>query len=686
MPFRTRTAISLFNLLIGGCSTENRTAEMSKLESAETMQTAATTLDYALNYAAEFGWAVFPCHSIIGDLCTCMSDQCKSPGKHPATPNGSKDATHIADQIEAWFEQGTEEWNIGVATGDISGLVVVDVDQGKGADINDLLINGVDQTIFNTPKVKTGAGLHFYYKLPSGVTVKNSASRLGKFIDVRGDGGYVIAPPSKHISGKSYELLNPDNDQILEFPKAWLDKLAQPLPSTPANGSSGNGASANPFIVPAVQPGLILPDTIDQGKRNVELTKIAGALRSKGLSEGAIYAALAIENQRICKPPLDDKELHLIAHSVGRYAPQDVLNPVSDADTPADYENTLIPYLFGDFLDVDFEEKEILSFHIGKRDIAIIQAATNAGKTTLLRNVTLCMGAGRPFMPFFEGRRPIKIAYFDFENDAQDVQRDLREMFKVFTASEAKALRENLIIIPKGLMDGELFQFNRHEAWANALILQNGVEFIIVDNVSAAYDINDENSNAEVTKKIIKPLLKMAYKGNCAFLFAHHYGKTKNELETAGVHAGRGASALQSLSRTVINMFGDVSKGEPVNIECAKRKTDGGQNYSETFRLEDDRWFHHTTIVAPPKKETAYKAIRRHMETVIYPETMSTREIIEKFEKDFSEIAIKKAIGELHKDGYLDKPAHGVYCNKPVATTNGSGSNGVKNYYDKDDD
>ncbi len=647
------------------------------------MQDTVTTsnLDYALNYAAEFGWAVFPCHSITPDgFCTCGNAACKSEGKHPATPNGSKDATHIADQIEAWFDQGTDEWNIGVATGAISNLVVVDVDQGKGADVNDLLISGIDQTIFNTPKVKTGAGLHFYYKLPAGVTVKNSASRLGKFIDVRGDGGYVIAPPSKHISGKNYELLNPDNDQILEFPKQWLDKLAQPLPTPNGNSASPN---TNPFIVPVHQPGIILPDTIDQGKRNVELTKIAGALRSKGLSEGAIFAALHVENQRICKPPLDDKELHLIAHSVARYAPQDVLNPVSDDDAPADYENTLKPYLFGDFLDVEFDEKEILSFHIGKRDIAIIQAATNAGKTTLLRNVTLCMGAGRPFMPFFEGNRPIKIAYFDFENDAQDVQRDLREMFKTFTPSEAKNLRENLIIIPKGLMDGELFQFNRHETWANALILQNGVEFIIVDNVSAAYDINDENSNAEVTKKIIKPLLKMAYKGNCAFLFAHHYGKAKNELETAGVHAGRGASALQSLSRTVINMFGDVSKGEPVNIECAKRKTDGGQNYSETFRLEDDRWFHHTTIVAPPKKETAYKAIRRHMETVIYPATQTTREIIELFEDNFSEIAIKKAIGELHKDGYLDKPAHGVYCNRPNVQAS---TNGVKNYYEKDDD
>lgn len=644
-------------------------------------------IDYALNYATEFGWAVFPCHSVTVDgFCTCGKADCKSEGKHPRTAKGCTDASRDEADITAWFAGASDTHNIGIATGSVSNLIVVDVDQGKGADVNDLLINGLDQTIFNTPKVKTGAGLHFYYKLPAGVTVKNSASRLGKFIDIRGDGGYVIAPPSKHISGKNYELLNPDIDQILEFPQAWLDKLAQPLPPTNRNGSTASAGS--PFVIPANQPGVILPDSIDQGKRNVEITKIAGALRSKGLSEGAIYAALAIENQRICKPPLDDKELHLIAHSVGRYRPQDVLNPVSDdpnASGKPDYENTLIPYLFGDFLDAQFEEKEILSFHIGKRDIAIIQAATNAGKTTLLRNVTLCMAAGRPFMPFYDGQRPIKVAYFDFENDAQDVQRDMREMFKVFGPAEAKSLRDNLIIIPKGLMDGELFQFNRHETWANALILQNNVEFIIVDNVSAAYDINDENSNAEVTKKIIKPLLKMAYKGNCAFLFAHHYGKAKNELETAGVHAGRGASALQALSRTVINMFGDVSKGEPVNIECAKRKTDGGQNYSETFRLEDDRWFHHTTIVAPPVKQTAYKTIRKYMETIVYPETKTTGEIILHFEDQFSEIAIKKAVGELYKDGFLDKPKHGAYCNKP-GTHTPTTAPAVKNFYEKDDD
>jgi hypothetical protein len=140
--------------------------------------------------------------------------------------------------------------------------VVVDVDQGKGADINDLLIGGLDAMIFNTPKVKTGAGLHFYYKLPAGVTVKNSASRLGKFIDVRGDGGYVIAPPSKHISGRSYELLNPDNEQILEFPKQWLDKLAQPHARDRSGSQLQRQWQRSAFPVVS---GLVVPDSINQG-------------------------------------------------------------------------------------------------------------------------------------------------------------------------------------------------------------------------------------------------------------------------------------------------------------------------------------------------------------------------------------------------------------------------------------
>lgn len=647
------------------------------------MQTVTLTnklFEAALRYASDRGFAVFPCHAIgANGKCTCANANCKSPAKHPRTAHGFKDASTSPDQIEAWWSQWPEA-NVGIATGPVSGLLVVDVDIVKGANSSELLFGDLDATIFSTPRVKTGGGMHYYYEYPSQSGITISASQLGQNIDIRGDGGYVIAPPSKHPTGKTYDWLS-EHLELLEFPNAWIDRLNQNSSASvkrthqaapQAAPSSTNGHSSqtsSPFVVPPPDPGLIMPEEIKSGTRNNTLASVAGKLRRFGLSENAIYSALAIENQRICKPPLDDQEVHSIARSAGgRYAAGDRLDPVSDTDdanAAPDYENTLRPFLYKDFVKAQFEQKEILAYHIGRRDIAIIQAPTNAGKTTKLRNVTLCMTAGRPFEPFFTGHRPIRVAYFDFENDAQDIQRDLGIMDDVFTDSEAKLVGENLIVIPKGLMGGELFQFNTHEKWANELIRDNNVEFIIVDNISAAYDLNDENSNAEVTKKVIKPLLKMAYKCDCAFLFAHHYGKGKaSEIEHAGVHAGRGASALQALSRTVINMFGDVSQGEHVTVECAKRKTDGGQKYREVFELKDDRWFHHTKFVAPPPKQTAYQVLRSYLKTIWYPEMKTKRELIEMFEDKFGPDSIKKAIDELYKDGFIDKPKHGFYCGK----------------------
>src|SRR5690349_15924428 len=170
--------------------------------------TSLSNLDYALNYVCEWSWAVFPLHSIATDgFCTCGDQACKSEGKHPRTKNGCLDASKDEAQINAWWQQWPDA-NVGIATGQISGIVVLDIDVAKGAHSADLLFGGVDQTVFTTPKVKTGGGLHFYYKYPIGHDIRNSASKLGKFIDVRGEGGYVVAPPSKHITGKEYEFLN----------------------------------------------------------------------------------------------------------------------------------------------------------------------------------------------------------------------------------------------------------------------------------------------------------------------------------------------------------------------------------------------------------------------------------------------------------------------------------------------
>jgi len=297
-----------------------------------------TTLDIALHYATRWGWAVFPCHSITDDgFCTCGNPSCKSEGKHPVAalvPHGCSDASKDENQIKAWFGAlGMPEANIGIATGKVSGLVVVDVDEAKGADISDLGRADVTMTVFDIPKVQTGGGYHFYFAYPQNAQIKNSASRLGKFIDVRGDGGYVIAPPSKHISGKKYEFAN-DARSLIDFPAEWIAKLTQPAQS--ALAQNGNGSAANgqqsPFIIPPPVPLFEIPETIPDGARNDTLARLAGSLRRIDLEQSEIEATLHSVNQRKCVPPLTFNEVKEIARKVARYQPTQVIPQVSDPD------------------------------------------------------------------------------------------------------------------------------------------------------------------------------------------------------------------------------------------------------------------------------------------------------------------------------------------------------------------
>lgn len=625
-------------------------------------------LEKAIKYVTDWDFAVFPVHYILVDKCNCGRN-CASPGKHPIPHIGFKAATKDLTMVEH-FWQTNPSANIGIATGKISNIAVLDVDPKHEGDLSlKTLCDEIGE--FSTYTVRTGSGgLHFYFRYPTDCEIKNSSGLLGKGLDIRGEGGYVVAPPSNHISGKNYEVLF--DGVIAELPEKLKEKLLQPKqPVTPAPQTSP-GIRATPTTQP-----YLAPDQILQGGRNIELTKLGGSLRRIGLSELAITSALQIENQRICQPPLDDAEVRRIAHSVSRYAPDEVLQAVADdpalQNIPNDFENTLQVFLYKDFRQQTFEPKEILGFEIGKRDVAMIAGATNAGKSTLLRNVLMCMAAGRPFLPFYEGIRPVKIVYFDLETDAEDLHKDTIIMDQVFTKSELDLLGENLIVVPKGILQGELFQFNRHENWISQLIKDNGIEFVVVDNVSAAFDLNDENSGSEVTKKVMKPLGKLAVQGHCGIVFAHHFGKGKTELEHAGVHASRGSSSFQNLSRTVFNMFGNVSKGEPVVVECAKRKTNGGLSYQQTMKL-NGRWFENALIAPPPKKQTAYQQIRDYLKSK-HPDEVKAAEIILEFEKDFSEDSVKKALAELYRDGFISKPNHGYYVF----------SSQVKNFYDKDD-
>lgn len=253
-------------------------------------------LDAALAYA-ERGWPVFPLHAIAPDgLCTCRNKHCSSPGKHPRTKNGLSDASMDPAQIREWWKT----WplaNVAIRTG--VGLVVLDVDPDKGGAESLAALEQSHGALPRTYEVVTGrGGRHLYFRAAG--TVPNSASLIGPGLDIRGDGGYVVSPPSATAREYAVDLGGGEGPEPIP---EWL--LRASLRKRAASSAPPSGDA----------------DAYMAGGRNVKLTSLGGTMRKRGMSQEAIEAALQMENARRCHPPLDEVEVKKIAASVARYAP-----------------------------------------------------------------------------------------------------------------------------------------------------------------------------------------------------------------------------------------------------------------------------------------------------------------------------------------------------------------------------
>jgi putative DNA primase/helicase len=234
--------------------------------------------DAALEYARE-GLAVLPLHSPRGGGCSCRRP-CTNVGKHPRTKHGLNDATTDPDVIRRWWKTWPDA-NVAIRTGAVSKLAVLDVDPRHG---------GVDSLRALGPLPETalsetgGGGYHIAFSHPGG-HVKTTANSLGPGLDIRADGGYIVAPPSLHASGKRY---------------AWKLHPSQiPLAALPEKLHPGRRKD------PAVERGQAAHMAIPEGARNATLASIAGTLRQCGLQEDELASALLAVNAHRCLPPLD---------------------------------------------------------------------------------------------------------------------------------------------------------------------------------------------------------------------------------------------------------------------------------------------------------------------------------------------------------------------------------------------
>jgi putative DNA primase/helicase len=246
--------------------------------------------DAALRHARA-GRPVFPCHPAT---------------KRPLTRNGFYDASTDEGRVREWF--GTPDPPmIGVRTGEASGLVALDVDSDLEAGVDGFVhlrelerAHGIlpATASFVTPR----GGSQFCFRHP-GVRVPCSQGLLADGVDIRGDGGYSIFPPSVRADGCAYVA---DSQLPAAAMPEWLVELAR-------GRHALTGIAAEEAIVPA-------------GKRHAALVRFAGTLRAMGLGEAALLACGEAFLRHHCadppERPIDYENARRAIRSIAKYPPQ----------------------------------------------------------------------------------------------------------------------------------------------------------------------------------------------------------------------------------------------------------------------------------------------------------------------------------------------------------------------------
>jgi Bifunctional DNA primase/polymerase, N-terminal len=241
----------------------------------------------ALAYAAR-GWQVLPVHTPIAEGCSCGQDCGASAGKHPRTLHGFKEASRHPDRIWHWWRRWPDA-NIGIRTGQESRLVVLDVDgRHRGEESLEILEATYDRLPPTLTAQSGSGGRHLYFQHP-GQRITNSAQLAGfAGLDVRGDGGYIVAPPSLHRSGQRYAWV--DATHPLAALPLWLRELFAP-PEQPQR----NVAPVKRLGPPGATEAYWLRRALERarpGTRNVTGFWLACHLRDEGVRVDAARAVL----------------------------------------------------------------------------------------------------------------------------------------------------------------------------------------------------------------------------------------------------------------------------------------------------------------------------------------------------------------------------------------------------------
>lgn len=599
-------------------------------------------LKAALFYAS-LGWSVVPVHTASkhnGKIaCSCSKgEHCPSPGKHPAVAWARYQKERASDiELTAWFSGPFKRNGVGIITGRVSGIFVVDVDCGpgkQGADtLNILQLNNDD--LPETCEAITGSGgRHYIYRNPPDVLITTDKGVLGPDVDTRGEGGFIVASPSFHACGNRYRWKAENHPQTMPIADApdWVIAMAREdhwhqkqhdgarsepraIIRNPVTGKVTDGRETHmckiilaALITYSGESGCFPdPDELfDAAWHTYESTtdftrpgRGADEFRHKCVTTLRRAEAGAVHG-------LPDLEAFVARAEAKKNSVDDEPQATEiTQDEPVSTELTATP--LGTINPASIPKRQwIMDNRFVAKFITLTIAPGGLGKSTITMQEAIAVATGRPITGL-KVNTPGKVWIFNNEDPLEELHRRIAAIcihFKIDPSSIANSVflnsgRDRRLIVAKEIKEGVIYTPD-----VDALLQEierNDIKLMVIDPFVRVHQVS-ENSNDHIDA-VAEIFGKIADRTGCSFNLVHHTRKASNGTAYTGdADSARGAGSLMGAARICHTLV-------PMTEKDAEQFAIKAEERSWYVRMDDAK----SNMLAPAERATWFK---RHSVTL----------------------------------------------------------------------
>lgn len=463
----------------------------------------------------DLGLAVIPLHS-PGLPSPAHIDR-RSIGKTPLIRwRKYQERLPSTQEVQKWAHRWPDA-NLGVVTGAISGVIVLDIDGREGANtLQDL------GSLPRTWRVSTGDGEHLWFKHPAG-DVRNFTRKLPG-LDLRATGGYVVVPPSRHRTGRQYEWLDAPEDVDLADPPDWLIQLV------------GSPGSTMPIVTPGGWVAEALLGGVPKGERDSMCTRLAGFFIGCGVNPATTTVILGNTFAKRCHPPFPVADVQKCVESIAR---------IDRARQPGAIDAL-------DLLTKEYPQMPgWVTGIIERESLIVLGGPPKAFKTALVTGAGLRIATGTPWLGFATAQGRVLML------QAEIAERHFQTRLRLMTQALGPLLKRDAFLVvsdrraPLDTAPGQ--------ARIRQLLAQHNPDLLIVDPL-ARFVTGDENRTQDMNA-VVRFLDDLIQTLHLSVWLVHHTGKPTG-AEREGGQRLRGSSVLFAAADSVLML--DRNRGEYV--------------------------------------------------------------------------------------------------------------------------